>query len=94
MLLKLESGTLTSHHQIRGGGSYLSAHDLRVIGICDGSQSVNLRIRWPQGIESRVTGLASGCGYAIIEPQVSSQSPRVIELFRVQSDEIRNSKSR
>ena len=94
MLLKLESGTLTSHHQIRGGGSYLSAHDLRVIGICDGSQSANLQIRWPQGIESRVTGLASGCGYAIIEPQVSSQSPRVIELFRVQSDEIRNSKSR
>ena len=93
-LLKLESGTLTSHHQIRGGGSYLSAHDLRVTGICDGSQSVNLQIRWPQGIESRVTGLASGCGYAIIEPQDPSQSPQIIELFRSQSDEIREPKSR
>lgn len=93
-LLKLESGTLTSHHQIRGGGSYLSAHDLRVTGICDGSQSVNLQIRWPQGIKSRVTGLASGCGYAIIEPQDPSQSPQIIELFRSQSDEIREPKSR
>ena len=84
-LLKLESGTLTSHHQIRGGGSYLSAHDLRVTGICDGSQPANLQIRWPRGIESRVTGLASGCGYAIIEPQDPGQSPQIIELFRYTS---------
>ena len=93
-LLKLESGTLTSHHQIRGGGSYLSAHDLRVTGTCDGSRSANLQIRWPRGIESRVKGLASGGGYAIIEPEHPSQATRVFELFRMKPDEIRVPKSR
>ena len=93
-LLKLESGTLTSHHQIRGGGSYLSAHDLRVTGICDGSRSANLQIRWPRGIESRVMGLASGGGYAIIEPEHPGQSARVFEVFRRKPDEIRVPKSR
>ena len=92
--LKLESGALVTHHQIRGGGSYLSAHDLRVIGICDGSHPANLQIRWPCGIESRVTGLASGCGYVLIEPHDSGQSPRVFELFRMAVDEIGEPQSR
>ena len=91
-LLKVESGAVKTFHQIRGGRSYLSAHDLRVIGICDGSLPVNLQIRWPNGIESRVTGLASGRGYAIIEPPETGQLPRVLELFRVQPDEVRGPK--
>ncbi|MEK6257068.1 MAG: CRTAC1 family protein [Planctomycetota bacterium] len=90
--LKLESGTLVTYHQIRGGGSYLSAHDLRVIGICDGSQPANLEIRWPRGFESRVTGLASGSCYAIIEPHDSGQSPRIVEQFCTTPDGIRRLK--
>ncbi len=92
--LKLESGALVTYHQVRGGGSYLSAHDLRVIGSCEDSLPANLQIRWPGGMESRVTELASGCGYAIIEPQDSGQSPRVLELFRVTPDKFPGGKSR
>jgi len=91
-LLKVQSGSMVTYHQIRGGGSYLSAHDLRVIGICDSSLPVNLEIRWPNGIESRVTGLASGCGYAIIEPTETGELPHTFELFRLKPDEIRGPK--
>lgn len=81
-LVKVVSGSRTAHHQVRGGRSYLSANDLRMTAACEGSEPVQLEIRWPSGIRSELTGLAPGRCHAIIEPEHSSQSPRVFELFR------------
>ncbi len=92
--VKLESGALVTYHQVRGGGSYLSAHDLRVIGVCEQTLPADLQIRWPCGTESRVKGLASGRGYAIIEPRDPGQSPRVFELFRMNPADFPAPKSR
>ena len=81
-LITMQSGARTTYHQICGGRSYLSAHDLRVTGICDGVQPAELRIHWPRGIESHVTGIAAGGYYAIIEPDQSNHPPGVFELDR------------
>ena len=81
-LVKLQSGSQTTYHQICGGRSYLSAHDLRIAAACDGANPARLEIRWPSGIRSEVTGLACGHGYAIIEPENPGQSPSVLKLFR------------
>ena len=81
-LVTLHSGTLTTHHQICGGRSYLSSHDLRIVAACDGSHPARLEIRWPNGMQSEITGLASGCCHAIIEPDEPGRPPRVVMLFR------------
>jgi hypothetical protein len=80
-LITLRSGAITSHHQVSGGRSYLSASDLRVMAVCDGSKPANLRIRWPSGLESEVAELAGGRCYAIVEPAERGHSARVVELF-------------
>ena len=56
--------------QIKGGGSYLSAHDLRQILALDldGAGS-SLEIRWPSGKQSAVSPLVSGRTYQIVEPR-------------------------
>ena len=74
-LVKLQSGSKTTYHQVCGGRSYLSAHDLRIVSSC--REAVSLEIRWPSGIRSDVVELVSGRCYTIIEPSVRAQSPRI-----------------
>ncbi len=64
----IESGPLKTYHQVRGGGSYLSAHDLRIIGVC-GDKVAKVTIRWPLGITSHILDLSAGKEYILIEPR-------------------------
>lgn len=79
-------GDRKTYHQICGGRSYLSAHDLRVVETCGDSRGIDLEILWPLGIESRVKGLSAGKAYVVIEPNQSDRPPMIFELFRFDSD--------
>jgi hypothetical protein len=59
--------------QIKGGGSYLCAHDTRQIFALDqaGAEST-LEIRWPSGRRTTMTPLVPGRSYQIIEPRATA----------------------
>jgi hypothetical protein len=60
--------------QIDGGGSYLSAHDTRVILAALG-QSLDVELVWPSGLRTTLTGLQPGNQYDVVEfPQVSQHA--------------------
>lgn len=58
--------------QIQGGGSYLSAHDRRVVVALPDGQAGTVTIHWPSGITSTVEKIDRGDQYDIIEPAHSS----------------------
>jgi hypothetical protein len=66
---------------VKGGGSYLSASDIRqVLAIPSGVDSVNCEILWPGGERSNVKGLRAGASFVIIQPASSIHSPDVFEV--------------
>ena len=73
-LVQIKSGKLATFHQVRGGGSYLSAQDPRILGVCDGAVA-SVTIRWPSGLESLVPDLAPGAEYVVIEPRSGAEEP-------------------
>jgi len=77
-LVTIHSESQITHHQITGGRSYLSAHDLRIIA--NSRSPVRMEIRWPSGIQTTLSGLPTGRRYVIVEPAESGQDPRVVEL--------------
>jgi len=74
--VQIKSGKLATFHQVRGGGSYLSAQDPRIIGVCDGAVAI-VTIRWPSGLESLVPDLATGAEYVLIEPRLEAEAPYI-----------------
>jgi hypothetical protein len=62
--------------QVQGGGSYLSAHDLRLIVAAPAGELTNLDIVWPSGIRSAVEGLRPAREYTIVEPVEAGSSPQ------------------
>lgn len=78
--IEVKSGAGTTFHQVRGGGSYLSAHDARIVGICEPGLTANVVIRWPSGIESAVGGVSAGREYVIVEPVSLGDSPITTEV--------------
>jgi hypothetical protein len=89
-LVKVQSGSLTTYHQICGGRSYLSANDLRILAACNGSKSADVEIRWPSGIRSQIAALRPGACYGIVEPEDEGQSARLVTLFRWSQQHDRN----
>jgi hypothetical protein len=66
---------------VKGGGSYLSASDIRqVLAIPSGVDSVNCEILWPGGERSSVKDLRAGGSFVIIQPASSIHSPHVFEV--------------
>jgi hypothetical protein len=65
--------------QVKGGGGYQSTRDPRLFFAVDGGSLVSLSIRWPNGRETTVEGLAAGGSYIVIEPD-SGNSPQVLPL--------------
>ena len=66
--LTLEVGDRRLVRMVKGGGSYLSSSDRRVVfGLGDVSQPGLLVIRWPSGKKLEVTGLASDRYYRLTE---------------------------
>lgn len=65
--LTTENGD-TIVQQIKGGGSYLSAHDLRqILAVPGGPERAKLEIRWPSGKQEVVQPLEIGRFYRLIE---------------------------
>lgn len=68
---------------VKGGGSYLSAHDLhQVLAAPPDAESVRCEIQWPGGEKSSVRDLRPGASYVIIQPLSSDQPPAVFEVPR------------
>jgi hypothetical protein len=63
---------------IAGGGSYLAAHDKRVlVGLGSSTKPVNVDIRWPSGIVQHLSDLNPRQYHHLVEPSssVSSNNP-------------------
>lgn len=63
---------------VRGGGSYLSASDPRLLIAAPGGRA-DLLIRWPWSGESRIE-LEAGGEYLVFEPGLSNDPPRILRL--------------
>lgn len=70
--VRIECGVRTTHHFVRGGGSYLSARDQRITAICLEQTPPVVFIRWPGGMQSRIEGLSGNACYALIEPHLDT----------------------
>jgi hypothetical protein len=55
--------------QVRGGGSYLSTHDLRIdFGLGRASPPWAVVVNWPSGTRQRIEGLTRGRTHTVVEP--------------------------
>jgi hypothetical protein len=69
----------TVQFEVRGGGSYLSAHDRRIIiGVDVDESPLSGEIIWPDGNRSRLENLRAGESYKVIEPR-DPQGPAIIQ---------------
>lgn len=76
-------GEATRLTLVKGGGSYLSAHDLRqVLAVPPEADSIRCDILWPGGERSQVESLRPGASYVIIQPPASNHPPYVFEVPR------------
>lgn len=77
--ITLHAGDRTITEQIKGGGSYLSAHDLRrVLTVPAGETELRLEVLWPSGMRSLIEDLEPGASYAVVEPGGSGTLPRTV----------------
>ena len=54
-------------NEVRSGGSYLSQSDLRLHFGLDRAETADLEIRWPNGKQQRLAGVAANQALRIIE---------------------------
>ena len=66
--VRVIAGTKTQRGEVRGGGSYLSQHDLRLHFGLGSATEVDVDLWWPSGTDQRVEGLAAGQVHTIREP--------------------------
>lgn len=71
--VRLETPEGVRHAEVRGGGSYLSQHDLRLHFGLGRATRADIEIRWPSGTVQRLQGLAAAAIHRIRE---SAQSPQ------------------
>ncbi len=85
--LVVDDPTGTSQMRIvRGGGSYLSAHDLRqVLVTSKANEPIVVSIHWPNGMHHTLEPLVPGHQYVVIEPpDKTDPHPRVLNRGRLQ----------
>jgi len=69
------SKTAPRIEQVQGGGSYLSAHDLRlIVAVADGETAVDVEIVWPSGRRDAVKQMLPGYQSDIVESTAGSPS--------------------
>jgi hypothetical protein len=67
--LRLVAGREIAIQQVKGGGSYLAAHDLRQVLVLPPEQSsITLSVRWPSGRELSIPGVLPGSRLRLVEP--------------------------
>jgi hypothetical protein len=78
--VELHHGARVLHRQVKGGGSFASCNDPRLlIGVGTADEIDRLDVRWPSGRSSRLTAPALGRTHRIIEPdaeQAGSPPPK------------------
>lgn len=69
------AGERVRHSPIKGGGSYLSASELRLVfAVLPDEQDLSVEVRWPGGRVVHYAGLAAGRDYALVEPGTDDES--------------------
>jgi hypothetical protein len=77
MKLTLEVGKQTLVRFVKGGGSYLSAHDPRIVfGLGQATAAGRLTVRWPSGQEQTWDRLAVDRYWRLAEGEAFAQPPR------------------
>jgi len=71
------SAAVPQIEQVENGGSYLSAHDSRLILAVDNAGTIDIEILWPSGVSSRISGLDPARDYDIVEPVETGSAPLV-----------------
>ena len=69
---------------IRGGGSYLSAHDLRLVLVTDSNKPLRVELSWPSGCRQTLEALRPGYQYVVVEPDQTEPTPQVLPQRRLQ----------
>jgi hypothetical protein len=63
--------------QVKGGGSYISANDHRlIVGLGASDRVDEVEIRWPSGARSTVAGIEVGRYHKIVEPAGDRGDPK------------------
>jgi hypothetical protein len=74
-IVAYREGRPIARRQVKGGGSYLSANDPRVLITPGGAGRVDrVEVRWPSGALSTIEGPAFGRTYRVVEPEL--EQPR------------------
>jgi hypothetical protein len=68
--IEVHAGGIIHHRQVKGGGSYLSANDPRVlVSLGDADRVDRVQIRWPSGLVSTLTAPALRQTHVVVEPE-------------------------
>jgi hypothetical protein len=74
--VEVHAGGRVIHRQVKGGGSYLSANDPRVlIGLGDAERVESVEVRWPSGACSTLANPAPRRMHVLHEPAAHGPSP-------------------
>ena len=66
--LAYNAGGRVLHRQVKGGGSYISSNDPRLlIGLGEAERVDRVVVRWPSGERTTLDGLEVGCYHRIVE---------------------------
>ena len=77
--ITMRSGGRSVVQQVKGGGSYLSASDLRKrFAVLPGEETIELEILWPTRNRSVIPGVKSGGHYIVVEPLEANSAPRML----------------
>jgi enediyne biosynthesis protein E4 len=88
-VLVVHSGDKILHRQVKGGGSYHSANDRRVVvGLGDAKSVDRVEIRWPKGAKTELNGPALGRYHTIVE--TANEQPSQASSSASSSAEHRN----
>jgi hypothetical protein len=73
--VEVHTGTRVIRREVKGGGSYLSANDSRIlVGLGDAAAVDRVEIKWPSGLHSTLTSPALGMTHVVHEPEAPLSS--------------------
>ena len=73
-MVEIRSGKQVLHRQLKGGGSYLSANDTRLlVGLGQAESIDEIVVKWPNGTRSTVKSPAVNQTHRLIEPRIDAK---------------------
>jgi len=72
-LVIFREGERVKQEQVKGGGSYLSAYDRRIVfAVKSAGSAPTIKIHWPSGIDSLSLDVTPGTHYIVVEPTTAN----------------------